>query len=179
VAHFLRSKRSGLRQVRGCLAQVAAIEDFWRYTQNMPPTAWLPIMESEILRITHRKHFCRDCGAVAITRPERRCTQCQKARRLETYQRAKQRARVKQRMRKCPLCKVETLNLRCRVCLSCQKASRRARNQRYQKSLKDRSVRRVQPNFTSEEMSTVTGNRMTSQPLETVDSEGVLAGSAS
>jgi hypothetical protein len=176
---FYEAKEAAYAKLVAALPQVDAIEDFWRYTQNMPPTAWLPIMESEILRITHRKHFCRDCGAVAITWPERRCTQCQKARRLETYQRAKQRARVKQRMRKCPLCKVETLNLRCRVCLSCQKASRRARNQRYQKSLKDGSVRRVQPNFTSEEMSTVTGNRMTSQPLQTVDSEGVLAGGAS
>jgi hypothetical protein len=67
---------------------------------------------------------------------------------------------------------------RCRVCLSCQNASRRARNQRYQKSLKDRPVRRVQPRFTREGMSTVTRNHITRQPRQTVDSEGVLLAKA-
>ncbi len=171
---FYEAKQTAYAKLVAALPQVEAIEDLWRYVQNMAPAAWLPIIEREILRITRSKHLCRDCGAEAVTWPERLCARCQKARRLESYQKAKQRARVKQRMRKCPVCKVEPLYPRCRVCLSCQKASRRARNQRYQKSLKDGSVRRVQPRFTREGMSTVTRSRMTRRPRQTVGSESVL-----
>jgi hypothetical protein len=164
---FYEAKQAAYAKLVVVLPQVEAIEDFWRYVQNMAPAAWLPIIEGEILRITQSKHLCRDCGAVAVTWPKRRCARCQKARRLETYQKAKQRARVKRRMRKCPVCKVEPLNPRSRVCLSCQKASRRARNQRYQKSLKDSFVRRVQPRFTRGGMSTVTRNHLTRQTAQT------------
>jgi hypothetical protein len=158
---FYEAKQAAYAKLVAALPQVEAIEDFWRYVQNMAPAAWLPIIEREILRITHSKHLCRDCAAVAVTWPKRRCARCQKARRLETYQKAKQRARAKERRRKCPVCKVEPLNPRCRVCLSCQKASRRARNQRYQKSLKNGFVRRVEPRFTREGMSTVTRSHLT------------------
>jgi hypothetical protein len=175
---FYEAKQMAYAKLLAALPQVKEVEDFWRYVQNMAPAAWLPIIEDEILRITHSKHLCRDCGAAAITWPQRRCARCQKARRLETYQKAKTRGRIKRRMPKCPVCKVELLDPRCRVCLSCQKVSRRARNQRYQKSLKDGSVRRVQPRFTSEGMSTVTRNHITRQPLQTVDSEGVLTSGA-
>jgi hypothetical protein len=170
---FYEAKQTAYAKLVAALPKIDAIKDFWRYVQNMAPSAWLPIIESELKRITCSKYFCHDCGAVAVTYPQRRCAQCQKARRLKTYQKAKQRARVKQRMRKCQVCNVES-NPRCRVCLSCQKVSRRARNQRYQKSLKDNSVRRVQPTFTGEEMSTVPRNHMTRQAQRTVDSEGVL-----
>jgi hypothetical protein len=172
---FYEAKQTAYAKLVAVLPQVEAIEDFWRYVQNMAPAAWLPIIEGEILRITHSKHLCRDCGAVAVTWPKRRCARCQNARRLETYKKAKQRARVKQWMRKCPVCKVEPLKPRCRVCLFCQKASRRARNQRYQKSLKDGSVRRLEPRFTTEGMSTVTRNRLTRHTRQTVETEGVLA----
>jgi hypothetical protein len=172
---FYEAKQTAYTKLVATLPQIKAIEDdFWRYVQNMTPAAWLPIIEGEVARIRRMKELCRDCGAVAVTWFERRCARCQKARRLETYQKAKQRARVKQRMRKCQVCKVEALNPHCRVCLSCQKASRRARNQRYQKSLKDGSVRRGQPNFTREGMSTVTRSRMTRRPRQTVGSESVL-----
>lgn len=134
---FYEAKQTAYAKLVTALPQVEAIEDFWRYVQNMAPAEWLPIIESEILRITHSEHLCRDCGTVAVTWRKRRCARCLKARRIESYQKAKQRARVKQRMRKCPVCMVEPLNPCCRVCLPCQKASRRARNQRYQKSLKD------------------------------------------
>ena len=172
---FYEAKQAAYAKLVAAFPQIKAIEDdFWRYVQTMTPAVWLPIIEREILRITHSKHLCRDCGAVAVTWPERRCTQCQKARRLETYQKAKQRARVKRRMRKCRVCKVEPLNPRCRICLSCQKASRRARNQRYQKGLKDASLRRVQPNSTREGISTITQNHTSMRPAGTVDSEGIL-----
>jgi hypothetical protein len=167
---FYEAKQTAYTKLVAVWPQVKEIEDFWRYVQSMAPLAWLPIIA------TRSKCLCRDCGAVAVSWPERRCAQCQKARRLETYQKAKQRARVKQRMHKCPFCKIEPLNPRCRVCPSCQKASRKARNQRYQKSLKGGSVRRVQPDFTREGMSTLTQNGITRQPRQTVDSEGVLVG---
>jgi hypothetical protein len=176
---FYEVKESAYAKLIAALPQIKDIEDFWRYVQNMGPTAWLPIIEREILRVIHSKHLCRDCGAVAVTWPQRRCAQCQKARRLETYQKARHLARAKQRMRKCLVCKVEPLNPRCRICPTCQKASRRARNKRYyQKSLKDDSVRRVQPHFTREGMSTVARKHITRRPRQTVDSEGVLTAGA-
>ena len=175
---FYEAKQMAYAKLVAALPQVKEIEDFWRYVRNMAPAAWLPIIEDETLRITHSKHLCRDCGAAAITWPQRRCARCQKARRLETYQKAKKRTRIKQRLRKCSICNVEPLNPRCRVCLSCRKASRRARNERYQKSLKHDSLRRVQPNFAREEISTVIRNHITRQPLQTVDSEGVLTAGA-
>jgi hypothetical protein len=171
---FYEAKQTAYVELVAALPQIDAIEDFWRYVQNMAPAAWLPIIESEVKRVKRSKYLCHDCGSVAVTWPQRRCAQCQKARRLETYQKAKQRARVKQRMRKCPACNVERLNPRCRVCLSCQKKSRRVRNQRYQKSLKDGSVRRARLNFTRGGMSTVTRNHVTRQARRTVDKEGVL-----
>jgi hypothetical protein len=171
---FYDAREAAYAKLVAALPQVKEIKDFWRYVQNMPPAAWLPVIEREILHITHTKHLCRDCGAVAVTWPKRLCAQCQKARRLETYQKAKQRARVKQRTRKCSVCKVESLNPRCRICLSCQKLSRRARNQRYQKCLKDRSVRRVQSDFTREGMSTISQKHISMQPQHSVDGGGVL-----
>ncbi len=175
---FYEAKQMAYAKLVAALPQVKEIEDYWRYVQNMAPTAWLPIIEDKILRVTHSKHLCRDCGAAAITWPQRRCARCQKARRLETYQKAKKRTRIEQRLRKCSICNVERLNPRCRICLSCQKVSRKARNKRYQKSLKHDSLRRVQPNFAREEISTVTRNHITRQPLQIVDSEGVLTAGA-
>jgi hypothetical protein len=175
---FYEAKQTAYAKLVAALPQAREVDDFWRYVQNMAPAAWLPVIESEILRVTHAKYRCRDCGALAATYSERRCARCEKARRLETYRKAKERARLKQRMRKCTVCKVSSLNPRCRVCLSCQTASRRARNERYQKSLKDGSVRQVQSKFTREEMSTVCGNRKKRQAREILDSEGVLTGGA-
>jgi hypothetical protein len=88
---FYEAKQMAFVKLVAALPQVKEIEDLWRYVQNMAPTAWLPIIEDEISRITQSKHLCRGCGAAAVTWPQRRCARCQKARRLETYQRAKKR----------------------------------------------------------------------------------------
>jgi hypothetical protein len=167
---FYEAKQTAYAKLHAALPQVETIEDFWRYVQNMAPAAWLPIIEEEV----HRKQLCRDCRAKEVSWPQKLCRACQKERRLATYQKAKERARVKQHMRKCPVCKVEPLHARRqRVCLSCQANARRERNRRYQKSLKERKLRRVQPDFTSEAMSTVTQNHISMQPQQT-DSESVL-----
>jgi len=172
---FYEAKQTAYAKLAAALPQVTAIDDFWRFVQNRTPVAWLPIIEREVQRIIRSKHLCCDCWGVAVTRPERRCSQCRKARRLETCQKAKQRARAKQAMRKCPVCNVEPLmDSRQRVCLSCRANARRERNRRYRKSLKEQKLRRVQPDFTREGMSTVTPNGVTRQPRRTVDSEGVL-----
>jgi hypothetical protein len=134
---FYEAKQMAYAKLVAALPKVKGIEDFWRYVQSMAPAAWLPRIEKEILRVTYRKHLCRNCGTATITLPQR-----------------------------------------CRVCLSCQKASRTARNERYQKSLKHDSLRRVQPNFVREEISTITRNHITRQPLQTVDSERVLTAGA-
>jgi hypothetical protein len=134
---FYDAKQAAYAKLVAALPQVAAIPDFWSYVQNMPATQWLPIIEAQIEQITRSRSLCEECGAVEVSWPTHRCPGCQEATRRETYRKSKQRTRIKQQMRKCPVCMVEPLNPCCRVCLSCQKASRRARNQRYQKSLKD------------------------------------------
>jgi hypothetical protein len=171
---FYEAKQTAYAKLSAALPQVRAVEDFWRYVQNMAQAAWLPIIDCEIKRITFEKYLCRDCKSVQISWPKLVCGNCRTQRRIESYQKAKERMRVKQRMRKCPVCKVEPLNPRCRICPNCQLASRKSRNQRYQKSLKGGSVRRVRGNFTRERMSTLRGGRTIIPTSRTVDSEGVL-----
>jgi len=170
------TKQAAYEKLVAALPQVKAIEDFWRYVQSMAPAVWLPLIEREVMRITHSEHFCRDCGVVALRWPERRCAQCRKARRRESYREAKQRARLKRRMRKCPVCKVEGLNPRQRVYLRCQASARRERNRRHQKSLKERKIRRVQSDFTREGNSTISASPIFTLSKQNVDSEGVLMG---
>jgi hypothetical protein len=171
---FYETKQSAYAKLVGALPQLKEIQDFWRYVQSMRATEWLPIIEAEVARITRSKSLCHDCGAVEINWPERRCAQCKRARRLDTYRKAKERARVKQRMRKCPRCKAEPLNARQRVCFSCQANARRGRNRRYQKSLKHRKLRRVQAEFTREATSTVPAFQPATLLAKNVEREGVL-----
>ena len=158
------------------MPQVKEIDDFWRYVQNMPVAKWVPIIDAEIGRITRRKSLCHDCGAVAISWPERLCPECKKTRRLETYRKAKERTHIKQRTRKCPRCKIEPLDCRQKVCRTCRANARRERNRRYQKSLKERKVRRVQPEFTSEGTSTDPISQPVTLSVQSVAPEAVLAG---
>jgi hypothetical protein len=82
---FYQAKRVAYDKLVAALPQVKTIEDFWRYVQNMVPAAWLLIIESEIKHVTRSKYLCCNCAAVAVTWPKRRCAECQKARRPETY----------------------------------------------------------------------------------------------
>ena len=152
---FHEAKQSAYAKLVGALPQVREIQDLWRYVQNMMVAEWLPIIEAEVAQITRSRSVCHDCGAAKIAWPERRCVQCRKERRLDTYRKAKDRARVRREMRKCPVCNVVLLNPRQRVCPTCQANARRERNRRYQKCLKERKLRRVQPDFTTGGGSTV------------------------
>jgi hypothetical protein len=102
---FYEAKQAAYSELVAALPQLEEIRDFWRYVQNMPVAKWMPIIETEVERITRKRSLCHDCGAAEITWPERRCVQCRKERRLDTYRKAKDRARVRQEARKCPVCK--------------------------------------------------------------------------
>jgi hypothetical protein len=170
------AKQAAYIELLAALPQVKEIPDFWRYVQNMPVVKWMPIIEADVARIMRKRSLCHDCGAAEIMWPQRRCVRCNKARRLATYRKTKERARIRQRMRNCPDCNREPLNPRQRLCISCQKLNRRKRNQRYQKFLKDGSVRRVQPEFTREGTSTIAIFQPATQLTQNVECEAVLDG---
>ena len=94
--------------------------------------------------------------------------------RSEAERNAKQRKRIKEQMRKCSVCRVEPLGPRQRVCLRRQANRRHKRNQRYEKSLKQQNLRRVQPDFTREASSTVSASRISRCPARNVEREAVL-----
>ena len=171
---FYEAKQAAYAQLVASVPQVAAVRDFWRYIQNMPVTQWLPIVEAQIEQTTRSRPLCEECRAVEVSGPTRRCTTCQRATRRETYRESKRPARIKQRMRKCPVCGIQPLDSEQRVCLSCQVNRRRERNRRYQKSLKQRNVRRVQHDFTREDNSTVPPSRSATTPARNVERKAVL-----
>ena len=171
---FYDAKQAAYAELIAALPQVATIQDFWRYVQNMPVAQWLPIIETEVEHIIVSRSLCEDCGAAEASWPTRRCAGCQKARRRNTYRNAKERKRIKEQARKCAVCQIELLGLRQRVCFRCKANARRERNRRYQKSLKQRNLRRVQPDFTREEGSTVSASRISRCPARTVEQEAVL-----
>jgi hypothetical protein len=175
---FYDAKQAAYAKLVVALPQVAAIPDFWRYVQNMPVAQWLPVIEAQVAQISRSRSWCRACGAVEVTWPSRRCAQCQKARRRQTYRNAKQRKRIKEEMRKCGACQIEPLGPRQRVCFNCKSNARRERNRRYQKSLKERNLRRVQPDFTREDLSTLPGCRVSTPPAPNVEREAVLVSGA-
>lgn len=171
---FYEAKQSAYAQLVAAVPHIAEIRDFWRYIQNMPVTQWQPVIEAQIEQMMRNRSSCEQCGAAEVIWPTRRCPACQEATRRETYRKSKQRARLRKRQRKCPVCGIEPLVPRQRVCLRCQDNRRRGRNQRYQKSLKQRNLRRVQPDFTREEMSTVSSPRPFTQLGASVEREAVL-----
>src|SRR5262249_45827793 len=121
----------------------------------MGPVAWLPIIEREISLITKSRCFCARCQKVKVCWPERYCDECRKIRRSEAATKSRLTRKLKEKMRKCPICKTTPLQPRQRKCVNCKKSARRDRNRRYQKSLKEPEIRRVQPDFTREAMLTV------------------------
>ena len=171
---FYEAKQAAYSDLVDAVPQVPAIRDFWRYVQNMPVMQWLPIIEAEVQHILLTRPYCRDCGAVEVTWPSRRCAQCQKVRRRETDRNAKRRKRIKEEMRKCEACHVEPLGRRQRVCFKCKANARRERNRRYQKSLKEGNLRRVQADFTRENLSTLPACRVSTPSAPNVECEAVL-----
>jgi hypothetical protein len=141
-------------------------EDFWRYVQNMAPVAWLPIIEGEITRITKSRCLCARCQEVKVSWPERFCDKCRKVRRSEAVTKARLTRKLREQMRKCPICKTTPLQPRQRKCDECQQSVRRHRNRRYQKSLKESEIRRVQQNPAREAMLTVGGTDQLGSPIQ-------------
>jgi len=171
---FYHAKEVAYAKLVVVLPQVAAIPEFWRYVQNMAVARWLPIVEAQLAQISHSRSLCQDCDAVEVTWPSRRCAQCQEARRRETYRNAKERKRIKEQERKCAACHVEPLGPRQRVCFKCKTNRRSERNRRYQKSLKDDNLRRVQSNSPKEKTSTICGSPISPCLAQNVEPEAVL-----
>lgn len=152
---FCDAKQTAYAKLVAALPQVKEIENFWRYVQNMGPVAWLPIIEREISLITKSRCFCARCQKVKVCSPERFCDECRKIRRSEAATKSRLTRKLKEKMRKCPICKTTPLQPRQRKCADCKQSARRERNKRYQKSLKEPKIRRLQPNLTREAMLTV------------------------
>jgi hypothetical protein len=175
---FYEAKQGAYTKLAAALPRIGEIPDFWRCVQNITVAKWLPIVEAELEQITLKRSVCHDCGLTEIRWPERLCPECRKASRLDTYRKAKERARIKQHTRKCPRCKVEPLNSRQKVCRTCHANGRRERNRRYQKSLKQRKIRRVHPEFTSAGTSTIPISQSVTMSPQAVEPKAVLAGGA-
>jgi hypothetical protein len=82
---FYEAKHPAYSELVTALPQIAEIEDFWRYVQNMPVAQWLPIIEAQIERISRSRSLCQDCGSAEVIWPTRRCNGCHTAMRRDTY----------------------------------------------------------------------------------------------
>jgi hypothetical protein len=160
------AKQTAYAKLVAALPQVREIDDFWRYVQNRPPVAWLPIIEDEISRITKSRCLCARCQDVKVAWPERFCDECRKIRRSEAATKSRRTRKLKERMRKCPICHATPLQSGERKCAECKRDARRDRNRRYQKCLKESKIRRVQPNLTREAMLTVGETDQLASPVQ-------------
>ena len=176
---FYEAKQTTYAKLVAALPHVKEIEDFWRYVQNMPSVAWLPIIESEVIRITKSRCLCARCQEVKVTWPERLCDQCRKIHRSEAAIKSRQTRKLKEQMRKCPICHTRPLQPRQRKCEDCKQAARRERNRRYQKSLKESEIRRVQLNLTREAMLTLGETDQLGSPIQLLTAKASLAGPVS
>ena len=173
---FNEAKQIAYANLIAALPQVREIEDFWRYVQNMPSVRWLPIIEREISLITKSRCLCARCQKVKVSWPERFCDECRKIRRSEAATKARLTRKAKEQMRKCPICKITPLQPRQRKCDTCKQSARRERNKRYQKSLKESKIRRLQPNLTREAMLTVSETDQLGSPTQLLTAKASLAG---
>jgi len=172
---FYEAKQTAYAKLVSTLPEIKELEDFWRYVQNRASVTWLPIIEGEITGITKSRCLCSRCQNVRISWPERFCDECRKIRRSETAVKSRRIRKLKQQMRKCPICRTTPLQPRQRKCDECKKSARRDRNTRYQKSLKESKIRRVQPNFTREAMLTVGETDQLGSPTQVLTAKASLA----
>lgn len=127
---FYNSKQDAYRCLVVAHPCVKSIPDFWRLVQNRPVREWLPYLEREVQRLAREQNVERQW--------QQRAAEARKA--------------MIEKMRKCSVCKKERLVPRQRICQGCKAEARRERNRRYQKSLKDGFLRRLQPNSTGEKI---------------------------
>ena len=152
---FYETRQTAYTKLAAVVPQVKEVEDFWRYVQNMPSVIWLPMIEGAIERITKSRCLCARCQEVKVSWPERFCDGCRKIRRSEAATKSRQTRKLKEQMRKCPICLTTPLLPRQRKCADCKESARRDRNRRYQRSFEESKIRRLQPNLTREAMLTV------------------------
>ena len=152
---FYEAKQTGFAKLVAALPQVKEVEDFWPYVQNMPSAEWLPIIEGQIARITTSRCLCARCQKVKVSWPVRFCQECRKIRRSEAASKSRLTRKLKEQMRKCPICHLTPLQPKERKCAYCKQSARRDRNRRYQKCLKESKIRRVRPHIAREAMLTV------------------------
>jgi len=156
---FYEAKEAAYTKLVAALPQVKAIENFWRYVQNIPAAQWLPVLEREIKRI-RAGWVCRDCR-VPMEKAEI-CRECLKARRLESLRIYRQRRReIIRSVRVCPDCGTK-LGMRQRFCRPCATSKRREskrRSKRRQLTCKSHSekmkqfsipVKEADPRFVSQ-----------------------------
>ena len=163
---FCEAKQTAFAKFVEALPQVKEVEDFWRYVQNMASTAWLPRVEGEIASITKSRCLCARCQQLKVTFPERFCDECRKIRRSEAAIKSRLTRKLREQMRKCPICLTTPLQPRQRKCADCKESTRRDRNRRYQQSLKESQIRRLQPNLTREAMLTVRETDQLGRPIQ-------------
>jgi hypothetical protein len=168
---FYETKQTAYTKLAAIVPQVKEVKDFWRYVQNMPSVVWLPMIEGAIERITKSRCLCARCQEVKVFWPERFCDKCRKVRRSEAVTKARLTSKLKERMRKCPICKTTPLQPRQRKCDECKQTVRRDRNKRYQKSLKESELRRFQPNLTREAMLTIGETDQLGSPTQPLTAE--------
>jgi hypothetical protein len=173
---FYEAKQTAYAKLVTVLPQVKEIEDFWRYVQNMPPVAWRPIIEGEAASITKSRCLCARCQKVKVSWPERFCDECRKIRRSEAAIKSRQTRKLKEQTRKCPICHLTPLHRRQRKCADCKQSARRDRNRRYQKSLEESEIRRLQPNLTREAMLTVGETDQLGSPIELLTTKASYRG---
>jgi hypothetical protein len=163
---FYEAKQAAYAKLLAALPQVKEIENFWRYVQNMPPVAWLAIIEGEITRVTKSRCLCARCQQVKVSWPERFCDDCRRVRRSEAAMKSRHTRKLKEQMRKCPICQTAPLQPKQRKCHKCKQSARRDRNRRYQKSLKESKIRRLEPNLTSEAVLTLSETDQLRSPIQ-------------
>ena len=121
---FYEAKQAAYSKLLRAQPEVRAIEDFWRYVQNMPAARWLPILTREIKRI-RASWVCQDCS-VPMEKAGT-CPKCLKARRLESLRIFRERQR--ETVRRCPDCGAK-LGMRQRFCQPCRTSRRRESKRR-------------------------------------------------
>jgi hypothetical protein len=163
---YYEAKQTAYEKLADSVPRIKEIEDFWRYIQSMSATAWLPLIERELERISG--HHCRNCPTLIPT-TRQLCDSCKKAARAETLRKAQQRKREENKRPRCPECGINPIYPEQRKCDACKREARKDRNRRHRESLKESKVRRVEADFTQESLVNTSRKRISVGVGQTVD----------
>ncbi len=118
---FMEAKENLLTLLQKRLPQVCEISEFWRSVQYLSGPRLVKWLRSAVAEI-ELKRRCHQCTA-KIEWPRKFCKECAKERKTAAVAQARERARVKQALRKCE-CGAR-LDPRRRFCDSCARSRRR------------------------------------------------------